>query len=166
MNTIAGRVVHQLFVENLFVSALTFHGGIGVIGYPWGSYNHVRNQGQEYQSNEAPDYKAFQTMGAIMKSEAGGDIYKDYQTIKAYVLGDMASTVYPVRGGMEDWAYGAGWDYADQATNVQCEPVTYELKNVNVSQQAMKNVRSAMYLIETDDNKIPPEFTLGGRQVK
>jgi hypothetical protein len=51
LNTIAGRVVHQLFVENVFVSALTFHGGINVIGYPWGSYNHVRHVGkQDYVS--------------------------------------------------------------------------------------------------------------------
>jgi hypothetical protein len=41
LNTIAGRVVHQLFVENLFVSALTFHGGTNVIGYPWGAFNRV-----------------------------------------------------------------------------------------------------------------------------
>ena len=27
----------------------------------------------------------------------------------------MSSTVYPVRGGLEDWAYGAGWDTADEA---------------------------------------------------
>jgi len=41
LNTIAGRVVHELFVDNLFVSCLTFHGGINVIGYPWGAFNRV-----------------------------------------------------------------------------------------------------------------------------
>ena len=41
MNTVAGRTVYKLMVENLFVSAITFHGGTNVIGYPWGSNNHV-----------------------------------------------------------------------------------------------------------------------------
>lgn len=48
-----------------------------------------------------------------MKNEAGSDIYKDTVKIRKYVLGDMSSTLYPVKGGMEDWAYGAGWDYTD-----------------------------------------------------
>lgn len=25
-------------------------------------------------------------------------------------MGDMTGVVYPVKGGLEDWAYGAGWD--------------------------------------------------------
>jgi hypothetical protein len=41
----------------------------------------------------------------------------------------MSSTVYPVRGGLEDWAYGAGWDYGHEATNLKCTPHTYILKN-------------------------------------
>ena len=51
----------------------------------------------------------------------------------------MSSTVYPVRGGMEDWGYGAGWDKSgesNEATNYQCIPETYLLKNVNVSEEA------------------------------
>jgi len=37
----------------------------------------------------------------------------------------MTSTVYPVGGGMEDWAYGAGWDnkVADAGFN-KCTPRT------------------------------------------
>lgn len=41
LNTIAGRVIHEIYTQNVIVSALTFHGGINVIGYPWGSYNRV-----------------------------------------------------------------------------------------------------------------------------
>lgn len=41
MNTIAGRVLYRLFVENLFVSSITFHGGTNSITYPWGSNNHL-----------------------------------------------------------------------------------------------------------------------------
>jgi hypothetical protein len=42
----------------------------------------------------------------------------------------MSSTVYPVNGGLEDWAYGAGWDNRDaQATLNQCTPITYPLED-------------------------------------
>ena len=31
--------------------------------------------------------------------------------INEYIVGDMTTTVYPVRGGVEDWAYAASFDY-------------------------------------------------------
>lgn len=43
LNTIAGRVIHKIFTQNLIVSAITFHGGTNVIGYPWGSFNRVQS---------------------------------------------------------------------------------------------------------------------------
>lgn len=80
LNTIAGRVIHQLFVENVIVSSITFHGGTNVIGYPWGSFNRVRKQydshgsDRGYKSMEAPDFQAFESVGWIMKNETGGPI--------------------------------------------------------------------------------------------
>jgi hypothetical protein len=67
----------------------------------------------------------------------------------------MSSTVYPVRGGMEDWAYGAGWDYNDDqsATINFCKPKTYALKNVHMSKEDYQHIRTAMYLLETADKK-------------
>ena len=51
-------------------------------------------------------------------------------SISQYVLGDMSSTVYPVGGGMEDWAYGAGWDNRDKdAAMNKCTPFTYPLES-------------------------------------
>ena len=63
LNTIAGRVVHELYTTNLFVSSLTFHGGTNVVGYPWGSYNHVDPDGFGYISRESPDLNAFEQVG-------------------------------------------------------------------------------------------------------
>mmetsp|Transcript_11442 Transcript_11442/g.11452 ORF Transcript_11442/g.11452 Transcript_11442/m.11452 type:complete len:178 (+) Transcript_11442:457-990(+) len=122
LNTIASRIVHQLFVENLFVSSLTFHGGTTVISYPWGSYNHAKKIGRTYQSKEAPDYMAFERIGEIMISEAGSKIKKGNQYIDDFELGDMTTVVYPVNGGLEDWAYGAGWDEGSDATVHECTP--------------------------------------------
>ena len=114
LNTVAGRTIYKLMTQNLFVSAITFHGGINVIGYPWGSNNHLleRKSWNSYVANEAPDHVALHNLGSAMLDAAGGDIQSlaANLTIKKYILGDMTSTVYPVGGGMEDWGYGAGWD--------------------------------------------------------
>jgi hypothetical protein len=53
---------------NIIVSAITFHGGTNVIGYPWGSFNRATALNAAYYSNEAPDFKAFENIGLIMKN--------------------------------------------------------------------------------------------------
>lgn len=60
LNTVAGRTIYKLMVENLFVTSITFHGGINVIGYPWGSNNHLVSSGR---ANEAPDHTALSLLG-------------------------------------------------------------------------------------------------------
>lgn len=79
----------------------------------------------------------------------------------------MSKTVYPVGGGLEDWGYGAGWDnHDDDATLGKCSPKTYKLApSINMSKEAQKNVKSLIYLVETDNHKSPPEWTLGGRRI-
>ena len=37
MKTLGARLIYKLFQDNVFVSAITFHGGTNVISYPWGS---------------------------------------------------------------------------------------------------------------------------------
>lgn len=40
----------------------------------------------------------------------------------------MSETVYPVQGGLEDWAYGAAWDNkGGDGTHYKCHPRTYPL---------------------------------------
>jgi len=39
-----------------------------------------------------------------------GDRINNATNIDSYIFGDISSTIYPVNGGLEDWAYGAGWD--------------------------------------------------------
>ena len=55
MNTVVGQTVYRLFVENLFVSAITFHGGTNVVAYNWGSNNHIV---LGRRAAEAPDHIA------------------------------------------------------------------------------------------------------------
>jgi hypothetical protein len=82
-----------------------------------------------------------------------------------FEVGDMTTTVYPVGGGMEDWAYGAGWDRAKDATLSKCTPQTYLLseKENKVSFKDSAHIRTAIYLIETSMNKLPRDYTLGCR---
>ena len=53
MNTVVGRTLYRLFAENLFVSAITIHGGANVIAYNWGSNNHLKGKNV---AAEAPDH--------------------------------------------------------------------------------------------------------------
>jgi len=69
----------------------------------------------------------------------------------------MTSTVYAVKGGFEDWAYG-GWD----KPNVPfCKPTTlpaYSLVNVPYADEML---RSFVYLVESSTVKNPATKTLG-----
>ena len=156
--------------QNLFVSAITFHGGINVIGYPWGSNNHVlESSWNSYVAYEAPDYVAFHRLGSAML-EAAGDAIQSLaakQTIEKYILGDMTSTVYPVGGGMEDWGYAAGWDNkaGTDAGFEKCIPQTKPMLD-NDFYESQDNIRCALYLIETDSVKDPPEATYGACQME
>ena len=53
MNTVVGRALYRLFVDNLFVTAITFHGGTNVVSYCWGSMNHLIDRNN---AAEAPDH--------------------------------------------------------------------------------------------------------------
>lgn len=87
--------------------------------------------------------------------EAAGDDIKLISTpdsIIKYRLGDMTSTVYWVNGSFEDWAYGAGWDFEGNAAFKNCTPSTYKLDR-DFMKEDMSHVRTAVYLIETDNSK-------------
>ena len=86
-------------------------------------------------------------------------------SIPPYVLGDMTSTVYPVGGGMEDWGYGAGFDTASNAGFHKCTPQTMPILPDSFF-ESQENVRCAVYLIETDNNKNPSAKTYGGRDIE
>ena len=85
-----------------------------------------------------------------------------------YILGDMTSTVYAVNGGMEDWSYGAGWDFdgTPDASILNCKPKTYFYEEETNTRESLDHIRAATYLIETANNKTPLEGTLGSRNVK
>jgi hypothetical protein len=53
-----------------------------------------------------------------MKELSGGRIVSKAPAIDEYIFGPISTTIYPVNGGLEDWAYAAGWDtFPDLSTN-------------------------------------------------
>lgn len=82
---------------------------------------------------------------------------------KRYITGDMNSVVYPVTGGMEDWAYSGSWEGFPIITE-PCRPKTYDgydeqktLYNKNYK-DALKSI---MFLLEISKEKIPEQKFLG-----
>ena len=52
METSAARAINEIFKRNAIVLGLTFHGGTSVVGYEWGTFNHMVGR---RSSTEAPD---------------------------------------------------------------------------------------------------------------
>lgn len=73
----------------------------------------------------------------------------------------MTDIVYPVNGGLEDWAYGGGWEnkYNDKDKVI---PNCKQFNNSNNTLQTSNNfVKSLLFLVECGESKIPDENTLG-----
>jgi hypothetical protein len=124
METITARTINEIFNEFIIGGGITFHGGTSVIGYALGNYIHLAGK---YKGTESPDYNAFNEIGKIMvKLSSSKDNIGN--NIRDYKLGDMSSTVYPLDGALEDWAYG-GWEnkiYENMGKNLR------PIKHVNL----------------------------------
>ncbi len=71
----------------------------------------------------------------------------------------MTDTVYAVDGGLEDWAYAAGFE-----ENEGCRPSTFVGYALSRTQNYTRNggsLRTIMYLIESSDQYTPIESSLG-----
>ena len=175
MQTIAARTINEIFNEFIIGGAITFHGGTSVLGYAWGNHVHTYKNNNKLKSTESPDFNAFNKIGQIMvKLSSSQDNLKN--KIKDYELGDMTSTVYPLNGALEDWAYG-GWEnkeYENMGTNLRpiktCKPESftpYEMiwNNLNgIDHNSIDynyKLRCLMYLAEASDEKKPKKNEYG-----
>ena len=68
LNSITARALIRIFAENLFVSAITFHGGEHSITYPWGGENHYKNG----HRIDCPDKSSFSTLASVLQAQANG----------------------------------------------------------------------------------------------
>jgi hypothetical protein len=64
----------------------------------------------------------------------------------------MNDLVYPVNGGMEDWAYAGSWD---PNRVVACDPITYDGYPASRTKYDNATLRVFNMLVETSDDKEP-----------
>lgn len=150
MVTIAGRTINEIFREHLFQLSLTFHAGMSAIGYEWGAptYGIITKSPDDIAQHEiAQGY-----------SNYAGKLPSTIQEVQAYPYGTMNDIVYPVRGGMEDWAYGASWD-TERTT--PCHPESFGGYPTEKTTYNNATLRMFNMLVETSKKKTPSENHLG-----
>lgn len=154
LRTVAARALNELFLRHLFRAVVTFHGGTNALAYEWGDSTHCNNS---RICPLSPDTKFMHALAERMSNFAGPAGKFEAK----YPIGDMGKLVYPVHGGMEDWAYGAGWT---SGGNIICTPDTlggYHSEIVRHRQGDEATKRAITYLVEMSSDKRPAENTLG-----
>ena len=154
-----GRVVNELFRRHVFQVGVTFHGGMEAIAYEWGAptYNaRARRGGRKLRlapRDLAPDDASQAALSRAMARAAGAGL-----GIREYRQSRMNSIVYPVHGGMEDWAYAASWDSA-LSVRGGCSAKNYDRARTSMYDDASN--RCAMILVETSNDKAGPQRLFG-----
>lgn len=151
MMSVAARTVNEIYRAHMLQLVITFHGGMQAIAYTWGAYPYYRSQ-----SSHAPDDNAMRDVSKVMSRFAGSG---NVQNNKPYPYATMNELVYPVRGGMEDWGYAASWDTSFVSP---CTPSTHGGYSAEKTKYDDAAIRAVTILVETSDQKTPPESTLGG----
>lgn len=147
MKSVAARCINEIFRRHMFQLSITFHSGQSSITYEWGA--------PSYKHNLSPDDEAQkQLVGGYVKY--GGDLKK--LGVPVYESGTMNDVVYPVRGGMEDWAYAGSWDTKHVKA---CTPDTWDGYPEEKTTYDDSTLRVFNTLVETSDFKTPPTIQLG-----
>lgn len=144
MNTVCSRVVNELFRAHLFQVAITFHAGMEAIALEWGTMSR-----KPYNMHASPDDVALIELGNGLSRFAG----KERANTALYPVGRMNDLVYPVPGGMEDWAYAGNWD--PDSKRVPCKPLTFGGYAEEQTKYTDAMLRAVNVLVETSDAKWP-----------
>jgi len=163
MKTIAARSINEVWLDHIFQLSITFHGGDHLIAYPWGDTIHC--QGNWYSCSggwQAPDETGMNdlTVGLrkfVGKFASGRGVVEEYNT---GALNDPR-VIYPVNGGMEDWAYGASWDNEGL---VKCSPSSFDGYSAAKTTYNNATNRAINLLVETAFEKTPSESLLGSSE--
>jgi len=147
METITARTLNEIFINNIIQLAITFHSGASVVAYNWGA--------PSFDGRTCPDDTSMAQVSRVYQ-RFGGPL--KYWKQGVYKVGTMNDLVYPVRGGMEDWAYAASWakDFSKG-----CQPETYKGYAASQTQYNDSVLRTVNILVETSKEKDPPITQLG-----
>ena len=144
MVSTAARALNELFREHMFQLSLTYHGGMQAIAFEWGTYGRHHKQ-------VSPDDVAQLALGSSMSAFAGS-----FNSEGLYPHDRLNDLVYPVSGGMEDWAYSSSWE-----TPKPCKPKTFGGYAEKQTVYSTSQLRAFNILIETSKDKTPSEKSLG-----
>lgn len=156
MQTIAARSINEIWRRHVFQLSVTFHGGASLVAYPWGDTIHC--QGSTYYCYSgwtAPDMTGMDVLTRSIATYVGR-----FGGIDKYLTGALndPAVIYPVRGGMEDWAYGGSWSSPGP---VRCTPNRYSPYPADRTVYDNVTHRAVNLLVETADVKTPSPGTLG-----
>ena len=152
MKTIAARAINELWRKHAFQVAITYHAGQESISSTWGGFNHPA-------PNDVPPDDVCQ-LSLIQEMSTYGDRFENSN--KRYDYGRLNDNVYPVNGGMEDWAYGAGWETA--AVGKGCTPTSFGGYPSSQTKYDGASLRVINILVETSNNKSPSDDSFGARE--
>ncbi len=143
LQSMTAKVVNRVFsAAGNIQSGITFHAGISSITYPWGSPNHM---GDVASDNTAMDQMALELRNISGKKDDGTWNYE---------YGDMNHVVYPVTGGMEDWAYSLGFEKSPYCSDIS--------RNIALTPICTNVLPSAsIFLVEASDDKSLSDTGLG-----
>ena len=185
LGTVTARSLYRLFVDNLFVTAISLHSsGRGTaVGYPWRTDSYATEDANgDPVADENPDFQAFTSLGQAMVEASGDgdevvidddtgeavvdDVTGEEVLEKYYALGSSLELfAYSLTGSLSDWAYGAGWDPSRPMAT--CSPLTEPtLEAAFFSNSTTEYIAAAFFQIETTKNGelTPPLASYGSRK--
>lgn len=147
LQTESSRMLYDLFNLRQFVFVAALHGGLRSISYGGGYYGDGGSDGD--------DDRIFEFIARDLQVSAGKVLSNDgsaSQLVYFYdQVGSISKTVYPVKGGFEDWSF-----FGYRLGHISCNEYIQESHSANKG-------GSLTFLIETDHQKVPEEDTLGSR---
>lgn len=150
LQSVAARSIVSMLQDELIQLGVTFHGGTEAITYEWGSFSHLLDEA-------APDAVSQRQMSQAYQQFSSAALSSEDPQLQYYPVGTMNNLVYPVHGGMEDWAYAASWDKAGTTTS-DC---SIEDWNATRTDDNDASFRIFTALVETSNDKKPALHTLG-----
>eukprot|EP00980_Cylindrotheca_fusiformis_P012589 scaffold3084_cov144-Cylindrotheca_fusiformis.AAC.37 len=121
MQTTAARAINEIFRDHMFQMAISFHSGIGAVGFPW-------RTGAESSPDKLIQLQVAQ---AYSRTVSGTFIYEESRdpntlfesstSLYTSAKGEGPDEFRRHKGSFEDWAYGASWDTFVST----CSPVAF-----------------------------------------
>ncbi|KAK6591149.1 hypothetical protein RS030_101600 [Cryptosporidium xiaoi] len=150
----SSKIIYDLYNNHSFIFAATLHSGLKSISYGKGNRDINDKKSIQEMNKNIEEEKIMELIGKELQLSAGKILNNGLLDNYYKTLGNIDKVVYSVNGSFEDWSligYGNEWNNGDY---VKCNEL------IGNNDKANKG-GTLTYLIEIDENKNPPEDTLG-----